>query len=153
MKKLMSVLLTAILSMSSLVCFAAPASLDPVAQSTSSNLIVITNPPSISSTTQKGVVFCGYGESGVKVTFYKYNPLTGLYYPMTSNGNSLSLDIVYQSGLFWKKIDFSAGNHKVIVYAEKGDRVQIVKREINVLSPGIADNLFDYTLNFRPAYK
>ena len=153
MKKLIAALIAAVICMSSLVCFAAPASLEPAAQSTSSNLIVITNPPSISSTTQKGVVFCGYGDAGVKVTFYKYNPLTGLYFPMSLNGNNISLDIVYQSGLFWKKIDFSAGNHKVIVYAEKGDRVQIVKREINVLSPGIADNLFDYTLNFRPAYK
>ena len=72
---------------------------------------------------------------------------------MVSSGSAISLDIVYQSGLFWKKIDFTAGNHKVIVYAEKDGRVQIVKREINVLSPGIADNLFDYTLNFRPAYK
>lgn len=153
MKKFISVLVAVIICMSCIVCFAAPASLDPAVQSTASSLIVITNPPSISSTTQKGVVFCGYGESGVKVTFYKYNPLTGLYYPMTSNGNGLSLDIVYQSGLFWKKIDFSAGNHKVLVYAEKDGRVQIVKREINVLSPGIADNLFDYTLNFRPAYK
>ena len=153
MKKIISLLLTAVLCFSSMVCFAAPATLSPSAQSTASNLIVITNPPSISSTTQKGIVFCGYGESGVNVTFYKYNPLTGLYYPMTSGGENISLGIVYQSGLFWKKIDFTAGNHKVIVYAEKDGRVQIVKREINVLSPGIADNLFDYTLNFRPAYK
>lgn len=153
MKKIFTLLLTAVLCFSSMVCFAAPATLSPSAQSTASNLIVITNPPSISSTTQKGIVFCGYGESGVNVTFYKYNPLTGLYYPMVSNGSAISLDIVYQSGLFWKKIDFTAGNHKVIVYAEKDGRVQIVKREINVLSPGIADNLFDYTLNFRPAYK
>lgn len=153
MKKFISVLVALIICLSGIVCFAAPASLAPAAQSTASSLIVITNPPSISSTTQKGVVFCGYGESGVKVTFYKYNPLTGLYYPIISNSKELSLDIVYQSGLFWKKIDFSAGNHKIIVYAEKDGRVQIIKREINVLSPGIADNLFDYTLNFRPAYK
>ena len=153
MKKIFTLLLTVVLCFSSIVCFAAPATLSPSAQSTAGNLIVITNPPSISSTTQKGIVFCGYGESGVNVTFYKYNPLTGLYYPMVSNGNTIALNIVYQSGLFWKKIDFSAGNHKVIVYAEKNGRVQIVKREINVLSPGIADNLFDYTLNFRPAYK
>ena len=153
MKKIFTLLLTVVLCFSSIVCFAAPATLNPSAQSTANNLIVITNPPSISSTTQKGIVFCGYGESGVNVTFYKYNPLTGLYYPMVSNGNTIALNIVYQSGLFWKKIDFSAGNHKVIVYAEKNGRVQIVKREINVLSPGIADNLFDYTLNFRPAYK
>ena len=153
MKKIFALLISAIICFSAMVTFAAPATLSPSAQSTANNLIVITNPPSISSTTQKGVVFCGYGESGVNVTFYKYNPLTGLYYPMVSNGNTIALNIVYQSGLFWKKIDFSAGNHKVIVYAEKNGRVQIVKREINVLSPGIADNLFDYTLNFRPAYK
>ena len=153
MKKFISILIALIICFSAVSCFAAPEYIEPTAQSNATNLVVITNPPSISSTTQRGVVFCGYGEAGAKVTFYIYDANIGKYKPIISNNTFASLDIVYQSGLFWKKIEFTGGNHKVIVYAEKDGRYQIVKREINVLNPSLSDKLKNYTLNFRPSFR
>lgn len=153
MKKIVMFIIAAVMSFSCITALAAPQYIEPTAVSNSTSLIVITNPPSISSTTQKGVVFCGYGEAGTKVSLYIYDSSIAKYRPIYQGAYPVSLDIVYQSGLFWKKVDFSGGNHKVIVYAEKGGRYQIVKREINVLDPAISSKLKDYALNFRASYK
>ncbi len=126
------------------VCFAAPSSLPASVSLSQSGLITVTNPPSFSSTTQKGVVFCGYGTQGTTVTIYEYNSQTGTYLPV--NGGSVSINA---SGVFWKKIDLSGGYHKVILYAQKGDKTQAVKREINILSPNIADRMKSYTVNIK----
>lgn len=153
MKKVFSILIAFIICFSAVSCFAAPEYIEPTEQSNATNLVVITNPPSISSTTQRGVVFCGYGEAGAKVTFYIYDATINKYKQILTNNAPTSLDVVYQSGLFWKKIEFSGGNHKVIVYAEKDGRYQIVKREINVLNPSLSDKIKNYAFNFRPSYR
>lgn len=124
---------------------ASPTSL-PANVSLSGNLINITNPPSFSTTTQKGVVFCGYGKSGTTLYFYEYNSGTNSYKPILSNGEEVSVT-VNNSGVFWKKINFDAGYHKVVVFAESGKTTQTVKREINVISPAIADKIRGFTLN------
>ena len=137
------VLLT--LVMGSCTALAAPDTLSPYASSSSSNLVVITNPPSFSTTAQKGVVFCGYGSKGTKVSFYKYDLSSG-YYKKISGAGSVTIN---SSGVFWKKIDFSDGNHKVIIYAENNGAVQIVKRQITVNNASLSDKLKDYTVNIK----
>lgn len=145
MKKLISILLCAIVLVITPACaLAAPETISPSAVSTTSDLVVITNPPYFTSTTQKGVVFCGYGTPGTKITFYMY--ANDVYTPITLNSEPVSVTI-NASGVFWKKVNFTTGAHKVIIYAEKSGANQIVKREINVLGYSLADKMKDYTIN------
>lgn len=145
MKKILSLLLcTIVVLMAPLYVSAAPATLSPSTTSTTSDIIVITNPPYFTSTTQKGVVFCGYGTPGTKVTFYMYGNDT--YMPIMSGAQPVTVTI-NASGVFWKKVNFTTGAHKVIVYAEKNGKHQIVKREINVLGYSLSDKMRDYTIN------
>lgn len=141
MKKLLSVLaIVFMIFCVPVASFAAPVSLPANVQLSSNGIITVTNPPSFTSTTQKGVVFCGYGAPGTKVTIYEYNGQAGAYTKVSNSSVTVS-----SSGVFWKKVDFSSGYHKVIVYAENGNSSQAVKREINVLSPTIKS----YTLNIK----
>ncbi len=144
MKKLITLLLSFIFVMAPVCSMAAPETVSPSAVSTASNLVVITNPPYFTSTTQKGVVFCGYGTPGTKITFYIYSNDT--YSPILSGDEPVTVT-VNASGVFWKKVNFTTGVHKVIVYAERNGAYQIVKREINVLGYSLADKMKDYTIN------
>ena len=137
-----------VLACTSLSVLAAPASLPATVTSSNNNLVVITNPPSFTSTTQKGVVFCGYGEPGTVITFYEYDSVTATYKPVMSNNAPITVK-VNASGVFWKKIDFNGGYHKVIIYAEKNGQQQAVRREINVLSVGSVDIFKEYSVIFR----
>lgn len=145
MKKVLSILTCAVVLIMASICVqAAPTTISPSAVSTASNLVVITNPPYFTSTTQKGVVFCGYGTPGTKITFYIYG--NDIYSPIVSGTEPVTVTI-NASGVFWKKVNFTTGAHKVIVYAEKNGADQIVKREINVLGYSLADKMKDYTIN------
>ncbi len=147
LKKLLFILTAAIsmVLLTFIVSSAAPASL-PATVSTSGNIITVTNPPSFSTTTNKGIVFCGYGESNSKLYFYEYDSATNTYKPIYENGEQVSLTI-NSSGVFWKKINFPSGYHKVIVYAESGSLVQSVKREINVITSDIVDRIKGLSIN------
>lgn len=141
MKRIISsLMLVMMLVLVPVVSFAAPSTLPLNVSVASTGIITVTNPPSFTSTTQKGVVFCGYGAPGTKVTIYEYNAQSGAYKQIANSSVTVS-----SSGVFWKKIDFTTGYHKVIVYAENGNTTQAVKREITVLSPTIKG----YTLNIK----
>ena len=130
--------------------FAAPATLSADAVSNTSNLIVITNPPSFSSTTQKGVVFCGYGKNGTTVTLYLFNSTTQRYEQMAVYGTPVTATI-NASGVFWKKVNLPNGLNKVLIYAQCGNSVQVVRREVSVLNSSLADKIKDYTVNMSSA--
>ncbi len=132
------------------VSFAAPATLAANATSNASNLIVITNPPSFSSTTQQGVVFCGYGSNNTKVTLYLFNTATQRYEQMAVYGVPVTATI-NASGVFWKKVNLPSGLNKILIYAENGNSVQVVRREVSVLSSSLADKIKDYTVNMSSA--
>ena len=144
MKRLLTVFLSLMFAVAPMCVYAAPATVSPSTVSTADNLVVITNPPYFTSTTQKGVVFCGYGKPGTKITFYTYS--NNVYSPIMSGAVPVTVTI-NASGVFWKKVNFPIGAHKVIVYAEANGVHQIVKREINVLGNGIADKMRDFTIN------
>lgn len=144
MKKLTALLLALVFAVAPMCTYAAPATISPSAVSSADNLVVITNPPYFTSTAQKGVVFCGYGTPGTKITFYMYD--NNAYSPIMSGAQPVTVTI-NASGVFWKKVNFTIGAHKVIVYAEKNGAHQIVKREINVLGNGITDKMRDFTIN------
>ena len=144
MKRLITMFLSLMFAVAPMCAYAAPATVSPSTVSTADNLVVITNPPYFTSTTQKGVVFCGYGKPGTKITFYIYG--NNVYSPIMSGEVPVTVTI-NASGVFWKKVNFPIGAHKVIVYAEANGVHQIVKREINVLGNGIADKMRDLTIN------
>lgn len=129
---------------------ASPAYFSATADSDSSSLVVITNPPSFSSTTQKGVVFCGYGSAGTTVSIYLFNTTTQRYEKMYVYGNPVSTTI-NASGVFWKKVDLPNGLNKVLVCAEKDGAYQLVRREVSVLSSNLADRIKGYTVNMTNA--
>lgn len=144
MKRILTLLLSLIFTVAPMCIYAAPATVSPSAVSTADNLVVITNPPYFTSTTQKGVVFCGYGKPGTKITFYTYS--NNVYSPILSGSAPVTVTI-NASGVFWKKVNFSTGSHKVIVYAESNGARQIVKREINVIGNSSTDRMRDFTIN------
>ena len=147
-KVITAVMAALMITCSGLCAFAAPASLSAAVSSTNNNLVVITNPPSFTSTTQRGVVFCGYGEPGTVISFYEYDSDSATYKRIELGGAPVTVT-VNASGVFWKKIDFEGGYHKVIIYAEKNGGYQTVRREINVLSVGSAGVFKEYSVLFR----
>lgn len=149
-KSLISSLLIVCALLCPVLSFAAPAYLPATAGSNTSDLVVITNPPSFSSTTQKGVVFCGYGKSDTTVTLYLFNTTSQRYEKMAVYGVPVSSNI-NASGVFWKKVNLPSGLNKIIVYAENGNSVQVVRREVSVLNSSLADRIKDYTVNMTNA--
>lgn len=145
MRKLKT-LFIALVAVFALLCpvitYAAPATLSANAGSTSSGLIVITNPPSFSSTSQGGVVFCGYGSKDTKVSLYRFNNATQKYEKM-----AVTTSTINDSGVFWRKVNLPAGLNKIIIYAEKGNVCQVVRREVTVTGSSFTQKIKDYTVN------
>ena len=94
------------------------------------------------------ITFCGYGEPGTVISFYEYDSASATYKRIELGGAPVTVT-VNASGVFWKKIDFEGGYHKVIIYAEKNGGYQTVRREINVLSVGSASMFKEYSVLFR----
>ena len=140
----------AILTLLALLCpvitYAAPATLPANAASNSESLIVITNPPSFSSTSQGGVVFCGYGNKNTKVSIYLFNTTSQRYEKMAVYGVPVTATI-NESGVFWKKANLPSGLNKVLIYAENGSYYQVVRREVSVTNASFSQKLKDYTVN------
>lgn len=144
MKKiLLALVMTFIVAMLPSVVLAAPYYLPAEVSSTATDLIVITNPPSFSST-QRSVVFSGYGKNGTNITLYVYEG--GSYRQLTTYGAPVTANI-NASGVFWKKVDFTSGNKKILIRAENSGRVQYVKREVAVFNPNLADKIKGYSVN------
>ena len=148
--KLIAVFALAFALLCPVLSSAAPSSLPATAGSYTSNLVVITNPPSFSSTTQQGVVFCGYGESGTTVTLYLFNSVTQQYEKMAVYGVPVT-STINASGVFWKKVNLPGGLNKILIYAENGSSVQAIRREVSVLNSSLADRIKEYTVNMSNA--
>ena len=146
MKCLLALLVALVALLCPVITYAAPTTLSVDAGSTSSNLIVITNPPSFSSTSQGGVVFCGYGSKDTKVTLYLFNSTIQCYEKMNVTSSTIN-----DSGVFWKKVNLSNGLNKILIYAEKGNSHQVVRREVTVTSSSFSQRIKDYTVNISTA--
>ena len=140
MKKIIGLLLVAMLCMSSIVCFAAPASLAPATQSNSNNLIVITNPPTDKSATfDMSYIISGYGRPGADVTMYFFD---GTVYRKSAYTWKIGA-----SGLFFKKITLAKGKNALICYAESGTANQTVPLEITYLGSTFMNTLNNTVIN------
>lgn len=142
MKKLGILLVMMFLLIVPSVALAAPDYISGNFTGNSSDLVVVTNPPPVSSTTQKSLVVSGYGKQGTKVTLYTYSG--GRYVKMWAGGNPISMSI-NSSGLFWRKVELPKGKKSLLVYAENDGKVQAVRLEVNVLNPNIVEIIKDFS--------
>lgn len=145
-KQIIAVLLALMALLCPVATYAAPSTLSAGAGSNTSSLIVITNPPSFSSTSQGGVVFCGYGSKNTTVTLYRFNNATQRYEKM-----NVSASTINDSGVFWKKVNLPGGLNKILIYAEKGGYHQVVRREVTVTNSSFNQKIKDYTVNVSSA--
>ncbi|MBQ2967165.1 MAG: hypothetical protein IJE10_03460 [Clostridia bacterium] len=145
-KRFVTVLVALLALLCPVATYAAPQTLSAGAGSNSYNLIVITNPPSFSSTSQGGVVFCGYGSKNTTVTLYRFNNATQRYEKM-----GVSASTINDSGVFWKKVNLPGGLNKILIYAENGGYHQVVRREVTVTSSSFTQKMKDYTVNMSTA--
>lgn len=126
--------------MSSVAVFASPDVLYSTSTGNSSNIIVITNPPTDKSATfDMSYIISGYGRPGAMVTMYIYD---GNVYRKSAYTWTIGA-----SGLFFKKITLAKGKNALICYAESGTANQIVPLEITYLGSTFMNTLNNTVIN------
>ena len=140
-KRIVSLMiLAAIIGIFGTTAFAAPDSLAPDAVGNTKALVTVTNPEGTSDLTfDSSYVISGYGEIGTVVTVYFFNPVTGLYEKLYKTVTTVGEDGVIAtekqsvsstiggSTLFYNTVNLSNGSNSYMLYAQKGDLVQIGK--------------------------
>ncbi len=145
-------LLFAISASFGVTAFAAPDSLYSDAVGNTTGLVNITSPQGgVDETFDKSYVVSGYGEVGTVVTIYSYNWETGFYDKLYKTVTTVNADGVYEtsrksvsttigeSTLFLGTVNLNSGINYFMLYAEKGDRVQIVRLNVNKRNYNILD--------------
>ena len=125
---------------SSIAVFAAPDVLESTATGNSTNIIVITNPPTDKSATfDMSYIISGYGRPGADVTMYFHD---GAVYRKSAYTWKIGA-----SGLFFKKITLAKGKNALICYAESGTANQTVPLEITYLGSTFMNTLNNTVIN------
>lgn len=145
------VVLAAIIGIFGVSAFAAPDVLNPDAIGNTKALVTVTNPEGNSDMTfENSYVISGYGEIGTVVTVYFFNPETGLYEKFYKTVTTIGEDgvtatekqsvssTIGESTLFFNTINLYYGSNSYMLYAEKGEQVQIgkffiIKNNYNVI--------------------
>ncbi len=148
----LAVLMIAVLLFSQIATFAAPETVANDATGNSSSLVVVTKPKNQKDSTFDGsYIVSGYGKEGTTVTFYKYSEKEGVYNKMynesqyvDANGETQKTWVASEvkigtSGMFMNPIYLTQGDNVVLVRAENGDKVQLMKLSLTKYSY----NLFD----------
>ena len=144
-------ILAAIIGIFGMTAYAAPDNLAPDAVGNTKALVTVTNPEGTSDLTfDSSYVISGYGEVGTVVTVYFFNPETGLYEKLYKTVKTVGEDGVIAtekqsvsstiggSTLFFNTVNLANGSNSYMLYAEKGDLVQIgkffiVKHNYNII--------------------
>ena len=125
---------------SSVAVFAAPETLNSTTTGNSSNIIVITNPPTDKSATfDMSYIISGYGRPGADVTMYFFD---GTVYRKSAYTWKIGA-----SGLFFKKITLAKGKNALICFAESGSANQTVPLEITYLGSTFMNTLNNTVIN------
>ena len=132
--------------------FASPETLPVDATGNSTGLVVVTKPKNQKeSTFEESYTISGYGKGGTTVTLYRYNAETNVYekfYTESRVGDAsddaqvvrrASETTIGTSGLFMNTIVLNQGDNTVIVRAENGDMVQLMKLDIKKYNYTIID--------------
>lgn len=145
-------LLLAVLLVSQISAFAAPDTIEAGVVGNSNDLVVVTKPKNQKdSTFDSSYIISGYGKEGTEVSFYMYSSDEGLYKRIFNNTQYVDAEGVVQnaltaaevkigaSGLFINTVALNQGVNDILVRAENGDNVQLMKLSITKYSY----NLFD----------
>lgn len=139
MRRILSLTILILLIFST-VCFASPGTVLPEEQGNATDLIAVTNPQDQKDWTfEKSYIISGYGKEGTTITIYWHDSTENLYKKVynevkftsstgeeTVNYEEASVKIG-ASGLFMRPIDLSDGDHNLLIRAENGENVQILK--------------------------
>lgn len=147
-----AILLVVILVVGQLSVFASPDTIAPDSVGNSNGLVVVTKPKNQKdSTFNSSYIISGYGKEGTTVTLYGYSSNDGLYKKIFNEVQLVDASGVLQttqtaaevkvgaSGLFMNTIPLSQGANDILVRAENGDKVQLMKLSLTKYSY----NLFD----------
>lgn len=142
MKKLSAILVAFIIILSAFSASAAiPNSISGNLGSTASNLIVVKKPETKNSATLKKTYgITGTGNSGVTVSYYKFNGSS--YISLKDANGAIAQTKIGNAGVFYKQVALSEGHNKFAVRAEAANGAyQIVYFDINVLNQNILNNV------------
>lgn len=153
MKKIyIAILLVTVLLLGQIGVFAAPDTLPVDSTGNSTGLVVVTKPQNPKdSTFDESYIISGCGKEGTSVALYSFNPELGMYEKYYSemkyideNGASQILrtaseTTIGSSGLFMNTITLAQGENTILVRAENGENVQLMKLWITKYNYNIID--------------
>ncbi len=151
-KVVFTVLLTVAMLACQLGAFASPDTISADSTGNSNSLVVVTKPKNQKdSTFGNSYIISGYGKEDTVVTLYSYSLDEGVYKKMFNDTQYVDASGAVQntqtaaevkigaSGLFMNTISLNQGANDILVRAENGDRVQLMKLSLTKYSY----NLFD----------
>ncbi len=153
MKKFYAVFLTFLFCLiGNIMVFAAPDTVASDAVGNTHDLIVITNPQNQKdSTFDAGYIISGYGRENTSVTFYWHDSIENVYKKIYNEVHYIDANGVNQkaygeatvtvgaSGLFMNTVVLAPGGNNLLVRAENGDKVQLMRLSVTKYNY----NLFD----------
>ncbi len=153
MKKVcIAILVLAVMLLGQIGVFAAPDSVPVDTTGNTADLVVVTKPQNPhDSTFNESYLISGCGKEGTTVTLYSFSPETGMYEKFYSemkyideNGASQVLrtpseTTIGSSGLFMNTITLARGENTILVHAQNGENVQVMKLLITKYSYNIID--------------
>lgn len=132
--------------------FASPETLPVDATGNSSGLVVVTKPKNQKETTfDDSYTISGYGKGGTTVALYRYNVDEHVYEKFYTEAKSIDANGASQmlrtasettigsSGLFMNTIVLDQGDNTIIVRAENGDKIQLLRLDIRKYNYTIID--------------
>lgn len=153
MKKVyIAILVVAVMLLGQIGVFAAPDSLAVDTTGNTADLVVITKPQNPKDATfNESYIISGCGREGTTVALYSFSPETGMYEKFYSEMKYIdeygasqvlrtpSETTIGTSGLFMNTITLTRGENTILVYAQNGDEVQVMKLWITKYSYNIID--------------
>lgn len=153
-----AVLLLIMLLICQVSVFASPETIAADTAGNSNSLIVVTKPKNQKdSTFDNAYIISGYGKEGTTVTLYSFSANDGVYKKVYNSTQHVDTAGVAQkvnvasevkigaSGLFISTIPLSQGANDVLVRAENGEKVQLMKLSLTKYSYNLFDILKSLT--------
>ena len=109
-----------------------------------SDLFDILNPDSFSTTTTISTcIVSAAADAGSNVAIYLYDAATGMYRKITTyfGGVRLEETTVGASGLYAQQVLLRDGLNRILVYAEKGSKIQTTRLEVTLVSKKFQGNI------------
>lgn len=145
MKKLICILLCLSIIAVPFVSFAAtPEFVGTTYSGNCTDLFDILNPDSFSTTTSISTcIVSAAAVSGSNVAIYLYDSTTKMYRKITTyfGGVRLEETTVGASGLYAQQVLLKEGLNKILVYAQKGNKIQTTRLEVTLVSEKFTGNI------------